>query len=112
MPTIGEMRRRVTLESRTQAPLGGAGGTLLDNVFATIATVWAQVITTKGTPRIDGVHIEDQPTHRFVIRRRTDIESDNYVKWDGRRFRIRDVEDVDEEHRFLDLLCEELRSGV
>ena len=77
MPTIGEMRHRITLETRTQDPIGGAGGTLFDNNFVTLATVWAQILTIKGTPRIDGVHVENQPTHRFVIRRRTDVKADN-----------------------------------
>ena len=108
MPRIGELNRRIALQTVSYTP---AGGVDLTPVYATVANLWAQAVTLKGAARIDGVNAGEGPTHRFVIRRRTDVSAKNFILYASRRFKVLGVENVDEQNRWQDLLCEEMRDA-
>ncbi len=108
MTNAGELRESLTIQTRTQTPTSGALGSGLTEVYSTLATVWGKVVTIKGSTRIDQVNAGSGPTHRFIVRKRHDIDGSKFIVFDQRRFRILDVEDPDERGRFYDLLAEEL----
>lgn len=108
MTNAGELRESLTIQTRTQTPTSGALGSGLTEVYSTLATVWGKVVTIKGSTRIDQVNAGAGPTHRFIVRKRHDIDGSKFILFDQRRFRILDVEDPDERGRFYDLLAEEL----
>ncbi len=106
MPSIGDLRHRVTLQTKATTP---GSGTSTGEVFSLLAAVWAGVETLSGTRAIDGVNAGAGATHVFTIRDRSDVDSEVMILFDSRRFSIQDVERVNERGRFLRLLCEERR---
>lgn len=109
-PTIGELRTRVELQSRTETPNAATGG--IDETFTTLATVWARVDAISGGRYIAGQQVETVATHRVTLRSRSDFQSIKFLRWNGRRFRVRAWRDLDQVNRFDEALVEELASGV
>ncbi len=109
MPTLGHLRERLKLTTRVMTPV--AGGTGYTPTYPDLATVWGQVRTVKGPQLLDAVNAGEGPTHRFVIRHRSDVGAQHFVEWDSRRFKIRNVEDEDGRGRWLHLLAEDLEAA-
>lgn len=113
MTRIGELRHRIEIQTRTKGPTGTS---TLTDVFATTMTVWAKISTMKGTNRFEalgvGANQDAGPTHYVTLRNRSGIDAQKWIKFDGRRFRIHDVKNVDEAGEFLDLIVEEMRDAV
>lgn len=102
--TIGEMRHRVTLQRLVEQPDGNVG---ITPTYEDIATVWADVETVTGLVYFDGRQTEGATSYRITIRYRSDITSEQWVLYDGRRLRIRSVVNLKVRKRFLILDCEE-----
>ena len=110
MPTASDLRDRITIQSITQTP---DGGTNLTPAYPAVASdIAAQVITQSGVKKLNGQSIEEGGgTHLFTIRHRTDVLSKHFVSYDGRRFRILGMSNVDERKVWLELTCEEVQDG-
>jgi SPP1 family predicted phage head-tail adaptor len=72
-----------------------------------VATVRARVEPLRGDERPRAMQIEAALTHRVTIRHRPDVTARMRLIFDTRIFNIRAVIDVQEQGRFLDLMCEE-----
>jgi SPP1 family predicted phage head-tail adaptor len=106
MPTAGELRDRITLETRAETPDAETGG--LDEAFATLGTVSGKVEAISGGRYVASLQTEHVATHRALIRWRSDYRSIRFVLWRGRRAVVRSVRELDPQRRFLELLIEEL----
>lgn len=104
-PTIGQFRRRVTLQAPIDAPddIGGA-----DRSFSAFAQVWAKVETLSGQEQFVEQRLEQSRRCAVTIRWRSDVTSQMRIVFRGRILVIRSVEDRDESRRFLTCLCEEI----
>lgn len=100
---IGDMRQRIYLHTRSiSSPMFGSVD--FDEQFSG-SPIWAAIKTLGGKVVFDGVGQDVIATHVIYIRHR-DASSQNFVQaTDGRRFRILQVEDYDDRHEFLALLC-------
>ena len=106
MPRIGKMRKRVTIQTRTEAESGVYSD---DITRATVATVWAQVINISGTAQVDSRNAGENISHKFYIRYRTDVTKKNEHLYDGKRYEIATIQVVDDERdRFLAIDANEL----
>ena len=105
MPAIGLMRRRVTLQTRSQAAVSGTGG--LTDTYATEATVWAEVVTLSGGRYVASRQTEQVATHRVTIRWRQDWREITWIRHESARLRVQSGREADDRRRFVELLCEE-----
>ncbi len=102
---IGRMRKRVAIQSRVDGEYAGYSSEISR---VTIATVWARVINVSGTEQVDSRNASEAITHRFIIRKRTDITKQNELVYNDRRYAIATIqEDGDERDRFLIIDCNE-----
>lgn len=101
---IGDLKDRIELSIRSQVSKNdGKIKSVMD--FTALATVWAKVTTTRGSQLFDGVEISDPFTHQIEIRYRDDVDAEKWIDFKGNRYDIVDVQDYDERHDFLLLLC-------
>ena len=109
-PTIGEMRHKIQLQSRTDDKSGTAG---LTATYANVGSkIWARVRAIAGGALIEGVQETEAITHRFDIRHRTDQADWNYIELGTRRFAVRAVRDPWEDGRLLEIAAEEGAYGI
>ena len=101
---LGELRQRVEIQTLSETP---DIGTSLTPVYTKVAIVWAKVEDVKGITKFSTFQIDPAITHRITIRYRSGVTTENWILYDGRRFRIRSVADRFERGRFLFLDCEE-----
>ena len=102
----GSLNKRIEIQSRT---IRGArpGQKKFSEEFKEKNEVWAMLETTRGTQLFDGTDLMDGITHIFYIRFQENITQENWILFEDRRFDILDVEDLDENHEFLKLSCNE-----
>ncbi len=102
---IGDLRHRVTLFDRdlTEPQFGK---TDFDESFTNPVNVHAAVKTLAGKVFFDGVG-DVALTHEIVIRFRKGVTSEKWVTFESRRLKVVDVEDIDEDHKYLRLRCTE-----
>jgi SPP1 family predicted phage head-tail adaptor len=104
---IGRLHQRLAIEAPApQADgYGGQGDPWTSPI--TLARVWGRVEPLRGRERLHGLQLEVQVTHRVTIRHRDDVTARHRLRLGARVFNVRAVIDVEERHRFLELLCEE-----
>ena len=111
LPTIGELNRRAQLYSVSNEPTGKMS---LARSRDLIVEVWAKVEVIGGTYYWEMAQIEEKVTHRIWLRyvprvtRPRDLTHLSEVDCDGARYRVRRITDVNNEHRFVMLECEEV----
>lgn len=101
---VGELRQRITIESLTETP---DGGTSLTQSFPDLVSTWAKVEDIRGVVKFGATQIDPESTHLFTIRYYPGITTEDFILFDGRRFRIRAVSDRFERGRFLALEAQE-----
>lgn len=102
--TIGNLRRRVTLESQARAADGGGGVTL---TWSPLADVWAEISNLGGGESFIAEGLQGKVSHQIIIRRRTDVVPAMRVRFGSRLFVIEAVLDRDGADPHLRILAEE-----
>lgn len=101
------LRQRITFQEPVETPDGAGGYT---RSFSDVATVWAEMLPyapSLGGERLQGRQLQEQVTHRVLIRYRADITTAMRIYYAGRYFNIRSVINVNEANVLLHLLAEE-----
>ncbi|MCI5049589.1 MAG: phage head closure protein [Rickettsiales bacterium] len=100
------LRHRITIEQPNDTADGGGGVT---RGWTTVATVWAEIIPTRGGAEqgLGEAAIQALHTHRITIRYRDDVSTDMRIGFDGRYFNIRSITNVEEAKVVLELNVEE-----
>lgn len=105
---IGDLDRMIILENRAiQSPKDGVDYTELftdkpiDDSPLSPGEVWSMIETSSGATVFDGTNIERVYTHRFYIRWIPDVTSETWILFDGDRYEIINVEDLDARREFL-----------
>ena len=104
---IGYMRKRIQIERRKEVPDDSVGTSWIPTP---LCTVWAQLDEMTGNQFYKGVPIQEGTTHVMVCRYNASITADQtYARYNGRLFRIRSRQDIDQMmHRYLLLELEEI----
>lgn len=104
MTSIGRMRYRVALQSPTNTRDAGGG---VSQSYKTINTIWADIVPQKGSETYRQGKTTEKITHKITIRKLPNVNTRNRISYDSRLFAIKNVINLDERGRFLQLLCEE-----
>lgn len=103
---IGSLTKRVLIQTYLD-DIVDASRAQVENKYTDLATVWANVKQVTGFALIRNKNIGSNVTHLITIKFRADVTSENWIVYDGNRYRIRTTEDAgDEKKRFLILGCE------
>lgn len=102
--TIGQMRHRVTIQ-QTSSGVDGMGGETERWVDG--ATVWAKVQPLSGSELFRAQQIESTVSHKITIRYGAVIDPTKRIRHGSKLFEIHTVIDVDETHKYIELLCSE-----
>lgn len=106
MTAIADLRHRVTLQSNARADDGGGGGVAY---WIDEGTVWARVAPLSGYQRLAAEQLQATVTHTITIRYRDAVYAGMHVKFGTRIFDVKAVIDGEERHRWLALMCEEIK---
>lgn len=106
MPTIGEMRHRVTIEQKTRGASDGAGG-VISETWTTFAEVWAKLEPQVGREIVAADQNVHRLTHRVTIRHREGVTAAMRIKYQGRTLGILGLRELLENGRWLEIQCEE-----
>lgn len=100
----GQLRNRIELQAKARVS-DGSGGWVDD--WATYATVWAKIQPLSGTEGIFGMQLQDTISHDIIIRYRSGVSPEHRVKYGLRLFNIRQVLNIEERNKWLDIRAEE-----
>lgn len=103
MARLGKMRHRVEIQTETLAADGGGGGA---STWATVATVWAEVIPLSGMEALRAMQLNNPVTHEVRMRQRV-IPSGARLLFRDRPLNITMAVNVDEGDRYLKILARE-----
>jgi len=103
MISAGEMQRRITIRSVTRTPDGGGGYT---ETPVDVATVWSKVEPLQGREQLEAMQTGMKQPHRFTIRYRNDVDGATQVLYDGHRYDVTSVIDVNAERREIQILAD------
>lgn len=105
MMNVGQLRHRVTIQQLTRVEDEGGG---YAEVWTEVATVWAAIKPLRGNERYEAQQVQSTLTHKVTIRYREGIKPQMRLTYKGRIFDIESVIDIEERHRWLELLCSEV----
>ena len=103
-PTIGALRRRVTLESQSRAGDGGGGVAI---AWTAVTDLWAELKSLTGSAQFVADGLQGKITHEITIRRRMDVLPAMRLRLGSRYFFIQAVLGRDSPEAFLRILAEE-----
>ena len=102
--SIGRLRNRVDLQSATVTRDSGGGVT---EAFTTIAQIYADIRPTGGDESYRQGKVKDTVTHKIYCRFRSDISPEYSIVYESRIFQIKNIINIDERDRWLELTCSE-----
>ena len=85
MTRIGKMDRLITIETFTEAQ-DNFGEPI--KTWTTLATVWAEVVPTRGTERFVAAQTHAERTTTFRIRYRDDVTEEMRIVWESAEYDI------------------------
>lgn len=102
---LGNLRDKVTLQQLIETPDDNVGTI---RKFKDIKRIWASIDPAKGNSYYLNQQIDADITHIVRIRYIDDITAENYfIYWNFKRYRVRQVKNIYEFDRWLELYCEE-----
>lgn len=87
--TIGKLDRRIIIKSPIKTE--GIGGEILEESFATIATVWARFEPIPGGESFVDDQRRNKEKAKFSIRNRDGLTTEMVVEFDGRDWDIKSI---------------------
>lgn len=104
---LGDLDRRIKIHNRSiQAPIFSESD--FTEQFDPTANRWALIRTVTGKTIFDGVNQQDIAlTHEIFIRYDDSVTTESWIGYDGSLFDIVAIEDFEERHEFMQLLCTE-----
>lgn len=102
----GTLRHSVQLQQLgTRVDDGYAGGSI---PFTDVATVWAAIEPLEGFEKLEAGQFDASLSHRIRIRYYPGVRPNWRVVYGTRVFDIKSIADLEERHREMELMCEEL----
>lgn len=101
---VGDMRHRVTLQSRTLSRDDRGGAT---PTYADLATVWAAVEPVAGKEAWQAQQAQSNVTHVVTIRAYAGLTPRHRVKFGSRLLNIDSIANLEERGRYMELQCVE-----
>lgn len=99
---VGDLQFYITIQTRI---LTSPTDIDIIETYTKLADVWASVTTKAITAPMSKTNTNEDITHFFYIRYRTDITIDNWILLDNKRYKIVAVKDIDFFKNFLEMRC-------
>lgn len=96
----GTMKHRVTLQSISRVSDGQGGYT---ESWTDVADLWASIEPVKGYEKYQAMQVQTPVSHKMVIRYRSGVTTKNRILYGSRVFDIKEVLNVNEDGRFLQI---------
>ncbi len=80
----GSMDQQVVLQSMTEVNNAGS----LSKSYATVATVWAEVISQRGNEAFEAARLNARESIRVKMRYRDDVVNTWRMQWGGQNYNI------------------------
>lgn len=100
--TSGQLDDRITIQTLTQTNTEGS----LSETYATLATVWARIISVKGAEALQAAQIRASRVIRVQIRYRSDVTVKHRVVWGTETYNITDIDRSYRRSGWLFMTCE------
>lgn len=84
----GRLRERIVLQSPSRQNVEGE----LTDIFVSIATVPAYVLSQRGNEAFAAARTNSTSVIRILIRYRTDIKEDWRLQWNGRFYNVTEID--------------------
>jgi SPP1 family predicted phage head-tail adaptor len=104
----GEMRTKITLQSRTTVQ--DAGGFSIPG-WATIATVWSRWINAHGREILEAAIAQVDAPATVLIRYRNDVDTACAVLKGSLRYEIVSIDNIQERNEYLELRVQRMKAG-
>ncbi len=101
---IADMNHRIDIFFRAIQPIK-KDSVDFGEAFIDKRTVWALLDTKRGTQFFDDDNIEQGTTHRFIFRFIPDVSFEDFIFFKGKRYRVMNKENLQEEDTFYQLDC-------
>lgn len=109
--SVGSMRHRVQLQSKTTASDGG-GSSYVDT-WKTFAQVQASIEGKSGAERLFGDQLQEPITHIIKLRYRSDLTFKNRIQYkftnngvsQTRVFNIKRIINTNNRNKFMEIMC-------
>lgn len=101
---IGKLNKRLTFK-RFEDVLDSLGQTT--KKLVDVACVWGSLYPVRSTEYYEIQKIQSKTTHKCYIRYREDIDTNCHIEFDGKKYSIESVVDVDLSHKMLEIMCVE-----
>jgi len=100
----GELNKRITMNLRSiQAPISGVD---FDEKMINETSLWAMMKSISPVEIVNGTNIAGIATHLIGIRYRTDVTSENWIKYDNKFYKILTTDDgITSNKTFLLMYC-------
>lgn len=110
LPTIGDLKRRVTIRRWADIPAMGTG---IDQSFDAGVLAWAMIEPVGSAIFFGTKQVGEEVTHRIIIRRTTaltdrTLTGEHVVESEGVRYRVKRASDINDARRFVMLEVESL----
>lgn len=99
----GELDQRITIKRETLTPDGMGGDTVS---LSDVDTVWAKAKPMSGRESENWDQLNAAHVYLFVIRRRSDIQPDDRIVWDGVSYNLLSQNDLGGRAAYLELIAE------
>tara|TARA_R110000796_G_scaffold33068_3_gene86101 strand:- start:157 stop:507 length:351 start_codon:yes stop_codon:yes gene_type:complete len=111
--SIGSMRQRIQLQSKTVASDGGGSSAV--TAWSTFAIVYGNIVTKSGNKRLFGDQLEQPLKHVITIRFRRNLTHANRLQYKfvnlgeeiTRVFSIDSIINIDNKDKYLEISCTE-----
>lgn len=104
-PCSRSLRHRLTIQTATSTR-DGFGQPI--QTWANTGTIRASIKQLSGTELVNAKQVDGEVTHVLGARYQSGLTIENRLVFDGRTFGILNVNDVEERHRDLEILCKEI----
>jgi SPP1 family predicted phage head-tail adaptor len=101
---VGELNRRVTIQSRAA---GHDADGQASETWADVLTCWAAIRPLGGRELLLAKSVQAESTHEVTMRYRTTVDASMRIVYEGRIFNITNLNDVDTRHQTLVAMCVE-----
>jgi SPP1 family predicted phage head-tail adaptor len=100
----GSLRKRLIIQASTDTQSASGAYT---KTWATLATVWANVVQTSGMTEDSGGSVHADKTYTVTIRYYSGVTPKNRLLWGSRILNIDSVINLEEKNHWMVMVCRE-----
>ena len=101
--TAGQLNRKITISEPVLADDGYGGD---DETWSTVYTPWARIKPKSGGEKMHAQRLDATGLASIVIRYRAGLSETMKVTYAGKDYQIRSIIDIEEAHKWIELLVE------